>query len=89
MSKLDYYEEIIQKKVKNTSFRDFIKHIAGWYPVNFYRRNGIVSVFPETPRSPNIISTKEFSEISTELLQYGIDYDEELIFFKNYKKLFK
>ncbi len=88
MSTIPHYEKLIQEKVKNTSFRDFIKHIAWWYPVNFYKRDGIISVFPETSRSPNILSPKEFSKISSEFIEYGIDYNSEISFFENYKKLF-
>lgn len=88
MSKLERYENLIKEKVKDTSFRDFIKYIAGWYPVNFYKRDGIISVFPETSRSPNIISPKKFSDVFSELMYYGIEYDFEVSFFENYKKLF-
>lgn len=86
---ISYYEHLIQEKVKNTSFRDFIKHIAGWYPVNFYKRNEGISVFPDTSRSPYIVSPKDFSEISSEFMHYGIGYDFNTSFFENYNKLFR
>ena len=88
MSQLEHYRHLIQEKVKNTSFRDFIKRIAGWYPVNFYKRDGIISVFPETSRSPHIVSPKEFSRVSTELTEFGREYDDTRPFFENYQSLF-
>ncbi len=88
MSFLEKYQNAIQEKVKNTSFRDFIKNIAGWYPMNFYKRDGIISVFPNTPRSPNIVSPKKFSELSNDPLKYWREYDFKVSFFENYKKLF-
>ena len=88
MSQLEHYQNLIQEKVKNTSFRDFIKRIAWWYPVNFYKRDGTITVFPETPRSPHIVSPKEFSKVSTELTEYGVDYDATRSFFENYQSLF-
>lgn len=88
MSELEKYQKIIQEKVKKTSFRDFVKKIAWWYPVSFYKREGIISVFPDTPRSPHIISTKDFSEISNELMKYWYDYDFEDSFFENYRRVF-
>jgi hypothetical protein len=85
---IHYYEILIQEKAKNTSFRDFIKHIAGWCPVNLYKRNHDISVYPETARSPRAMSPKKFAEQAETLTEYGIICNTSLSFFENYQKIF-
>ena len=52
MFKITYYEKLIQEKRKKTPFREFVKEIASWNVVNIYKRNGQISRYPETARSP-------------------------------------
>jgi hypothetical protein len=88
MANISYFEQQIQERVKNTSFRDFLKNVAGWYPVNFYKRDSCISVYPETTRSPKIITPERFSEQVDTLVEYGLAYDDSLSFFENYRRLF-
>ncbi len=60
MTNLHYRQEKIQEKRKQTIFRDFVREIASWMPVNFYKINGVVSRFPDTGRQGNIVSIKDY-----------------------------
>jgi hypothetical protein len=57
---LSYRQEKIQEKRKLTSFRDYLKEIASRYPSMFYRREGIVSRYPDTLRCTKILNAIEF-----------------------------
>jgi hypothetical protein len=37
MAKLDKWENIIKDKRKTTDFRDFVKEITSWSPLNLYK----------------------------------------------------
>ena len=84
MSWIEHYQVIIQEKVKITSFRDFVKYLAGWYPVNFYRRKEGISIYPETPRSPKLVPPSRFTPPELEIWEY----DFSLSLFENYRELF-
>lgn len=88
MSNITYYEKIIQEKVKQSSFRDFLKQVASWYTVGFYKGKESISVYPETDRAPHIVSPKVFGESLDTLTGLGFSYDTSSSFFENYAKLF-
>lgn len=48
MSNLQYRQEKIQEKRKQTPWRDFVMEICSWMPVMFYNINGRISRFPKT-----------------------------------------
>ena len=51
MSKISHYEKLIQEKRKETPFRDFIREIASWETLSFYKtKDGAISRYPETSR---------------------------------------
>lgn len=61
MSNLQIRQKKIQAKRKTTPWRDFVMEIASWYPVNFYRNNGIISKYsPLQSRIQNIIQSTEY-----------------------------
>ena len=43
MSDISYYEKLIQEKRKKTPFREFVKEIASWETLSFYKNNGCIS----------------------------------------------
>jgi spermidine/putrescine-binding protein len=51
MSNLKYWQEKIKQKRKQTSWDDFIKEIASWFPIMMNKNKNLISVFPESPRS--------------------------------------
>ena len=87
MSDLKYWQDKIKEKRKNTNFRDFIKEIASFRTLAFYKNNSYVSIFPETDRVYSLISHSEFSENRDNLTKSWIVYDFSLDFFSNFKKL--
>lgn len=60
MSNLQYWEEKIKNKRKQTEFRDFIKEVASWFNVMFYKNNGLVSRYPETDRVRHLLDPKTY-----------------------------
>jgi hypothetical protein len=73
MSNLQYRQSIIQEKRKSTPWRKFVIEICSWFPIVFYKNQSFISRYPETVRSPKLISHKTFSEnrndISIQVLQ--------------------
>ena len=50
MSRLKYYQNLIQEKRKKTPFRDFVREIASWNTLNIYKNSWNISRYPETWR---------------------------------------
>ena len=50
MSKITRYEKLIQEKRKKTPFRDFVKEIASWETLSFYKNNGHISRYHSSDR---------------------------------------
>ncbi len=87
MKDLKYYEKIIQKRRKQTDFRDFLKEIASWFPIMLVKNQGMISTFPDTPRSGNVVSKEEYFEKheNTLLAEMNLEGD----FFELFKKHFR
>ena len=85
---LKYWQEKIRDKRKQTNFRDFVREIACWYPIVLNKKDGSLSRYPETNRSPLTVSIKEFSKNIDSNLNYWINYNFSINFFENFKKLF-
>jgi hypothetical protein len=47
---IHYYEKFIQEKRKKTPWREFVKEIASWTTLNFYKRDGMDCRYPPTNR---------------------------------------
>ena len=63
MPHLHKREEKIQAKRKQTHFRDFVKEIASRGALNLYRHDGLVSIYPDTPRKPkNLVTMDTYAE---------------------------
>ena len=87
MQDLKYYEKIIQEKRKQTDFRDFLKEIASWFPIMLVKNQGMISIFPDTPRSGNVVDKKQYFAEHENTLSNDITLDGD--FFENFKKHFR
>jgi len=87
MSNLKYWQNKIKEKRKDTDFRDFLKEIASWVPLNLHKKSWWLSRYPDTERIKNVVSEKEFYEQNDTFIKKGLKYDFDLNFFQNYFKL--
>lgn len=88
MPDLQYREEKMKDVKRNHNFKTFLKEIVSRYPIVIYKNHGLLSIYPDTPRSCPLVSTKEFEELRENFTDKGIDYDPALNFFENFKKLY-
>ncbi len=89
MQKLSYWQEKIQERRKETSFRAFIKDIASWQPVVFHKSDWLVSRFPKTERMPEVIKYSDYYDQDSAEYIDGIEYDHWKNIFQNYADLRK
>ena len=85
MPDLNHRKQKIQEKRKKTPWREFLKDVASWRPMTFYKNQGLTSRFPNTPRTKHIVSPKEFENIRDGLLGTFSPSSEH--FFENFSKL--
>jgi len=83
------YIKKIQDKRKQTSWDDYVIDLMSWVPMNFYKNDGHISRYPDTPRSPKIVSNSEFETLRETLLDYGREYDGSKWFFEQFGDLYK
>jgi hypothetical protein len=56
-------EEKIKQKRMKTDFRDFIKEIGSWCPINLYKIDNNICRYPDTKRRPkNLCSVSKYYE---------------------------
>lgn len=79
MSRLSYYEQLIQEKRKKTPFREFIKELGSWEVMNLYKRGGRICRYPENNRVKKLGDT--FWEDAP---SFGRDYNFTKSFFQNF-----
>ena len=87
MSNLQNWQDKIKQKRKQTSWKDFAMEVASWFPVVLGRNNWMISVFPETERSGNIVDKKQYFKDYENALS-----DENVLiwsFFDSFQNLFK
>ncbi|NUJ97744.1 hypothetical protein HGA92_03065 [Candidatus Gracilibacteria bacterium] len=53
---LQYFQEKIKEKRKNTPFREFVMEIASWDSFNFYKNQGLISSYPPSDRVINLVA---------------------------------
>ncbi|USN57712.1 MAG: hypothetical protein H6767_04965 [Candidatus Peribacteria bacterium] len=86
---LEYWKQQIITRRKQTSFRDFLKEIASWFPFAFYQRGGVITSLPKTDRINSVVlSSEEFEGSRDELQKKAKVYDFEKTFFENYRELY-
>lgn len=88
MTNLQTWEDKIKRKRWNTDYRQFIKELASWYSVVFYKNKDRFSVYSENS-GLNIVDLQEFIDLQDGFLDYWIDYDFGVDFFHNFEKVFK
>lgn len=71
------WEEKIKEKRKNTDFRVFIKEIASWFPVTFYKNNSLISRYPVNDRIKKVIKNTDYAVERDSFLKYAIDFNWE------------
>ncbi len=79
-------EEKIKERRKTTIFRDFVREICSRYPATLYKREGLISKFPDIGRV-RITDVMNF-EKWRDGLPY-LEYDQTLSLFDNIAKLYK
>lgn len=89
MRDIKYYQKVIQDKRKQSSFRDFLMDVCSWYGLSLYSNKGNISKFPDTARIKGVISNTEFEKSRDSLWDMGLDYDEKMSFFEQFKNLFQ
>mgnify|MGYP000035305033 CR=1 FL=1 len=60
MNDLKHWQDKIKEKRKQTSWKDFAMEVASWFPVVLVKNQGMISVFPATERSGNVVDKKEY-----------------------------
>lgn len=88
MHSLKKRDEKIKMKRGQTSFRDFLREIASWITLSFYKNNGFISVYPKSDRV-EVCSIKEFQENRDSLTEEWKEYDFSKDFFSNFSDVFK
>ena len=89
MADLQYRQQKLQETRAFTPFEEYVKEIYSRYPFTFYKEKGATSCYPETKRVPTLTSLQQFQQDRDWYLQYGIDYDENTSFFKQFSKLYR
>ncbi|MDR2666916.1 MAG: hypothetical protein LBB34_02255 [Holosporales bacterium] len=88
MPDLTYRQQKIQEKRKQTSFRDFVREIASWRPLQFYRNAGFISKYPTTERSPKLISSQQYEEARNTFTD-TTNIELQNNFFETFQQLFQ
>jgi hypothetical protein len=70
MPSLASRQQKIQEKRKQTSFRDCVREIASWRPLNIYNLKGTLSRYPDTPRKGNIVNNPLAIYTNTHTAEY-------------------
>jgi len=86
MSNLSYRESLIQKKRKQTPFREFIRDIASWTPLSFYKFDGVVSKFSKTERIHSVLNVSDKNSLEN-ISHNEKEYDSTVSFFNQFEEL--
>jgi hypothetical protein len=86
MQDLTYRQQKIQEKRKQTSFRDFVREICSWYPLNIYNIEGMLTRYPNTERKGNIVNDKYVSMNNELIGTYTGNFFSDLQQFYNQSK---
>jgi hypothetical protein len=87
MNDIKKWEQKMQEKRKQTPWRDFVKEICSRWPYNFYKRDGIITVYKNQMRIPHIVSAKKYNKNRDEYCKGWINYNSEISFFENFVAL--
>ena len=79
MPGLKHWQSKIQEKRKQTNFRDFLMEMASWKPYGFYKNNGHISRYADTPRTPTLVTSDVFEKHRDQAKT--LTYDHQISFF--------
>ncbi len=88
MSDLKPRQDKIKQVKKANSYKDFLQELVSRYPIVIYKNQGLLSIYPDTERVCPLVTTKAFEEQRGSYTDHGIDYDFNVGFFDNFKKLY-
>jgi hypothetical protein len=83
MQDLTYRQQKIQEKRKQTSFRDFVMEICSRLPLNFYKNQNLITIYPPHERPGNIAELKNY------LINYDNILEEQNVSNKGFPFFFK
>jgi hypothetical protein len=69
MSNLQYWQQKIQEKRKQTPFRDFVMEIASRTPLNLYKKDGFITCYSDPTRSGPLIDLKSYYAQYSDLME--------------------
>ena len=80
---LQYFQDKIKEKRKQTPFREFVMEIVSWISFNFYKNQGLISRYPVSDRVKYIVpvGTSEKNSFPKEI--------DERPFFEQFTELFR
>jgi len=62
MPTLQERQEKIQRIKKDQRIDDLVAYIASWYPLVPRKYNDMISMFPQSERMVNVVTSKNFEE---------------------------
>jgi len=89
MSNLAQRQDKFQEKMMDISFDQFIDTYASWCPLMLYKRDTMITQYPDTPRSPTIVPPDDFHPNRESFVSYGVEYNSDEDFFVQLEKLRK
>ncbi|MEI8091594.1 MAG: hypothetical protein WCG98_05195 [bacterium] len=88
MPDLKNRQDKIKQVKKGNSYKTFLQELVSRYPLVIYKNKKLLSICPDTPRACPLVSTRDFEEQRDAYADKGIDYDFDINFFENFKKLY-
>lgn len=88
MPDLQKRNTIIQAYYKNITFADFVCTIASRYPLQLYKEDGLISMYPPSSRKNNILSPEIFGSSRDDLIKQWLSYNADQWFFEQFAQLF-
>jgi hypothetical protein len=87
MQDLTYRQQKIQEKRKLTPFRDFVMEICSRLPLNFYKNQGLITIYSPNERTGNIAELNNYiANYDNVLEEKDISYLGFLPFYKSHFK---
>lgn len=89
MSDLAHRQEKFQQKMMGISFNQFLDIYSSRCPLMLYKRDGMITQYPDTSRSPVIVTPDDFHPNRESFVSYGKDYNPNVGFFAQLEDLRK
>lgn len=89
MSDLKLREEKIKAKRMQTPRKEFVKEVGSRFGTYLWKKDGLISRYPNTDRVGKVIPSKDFEANRDMLVFWGQSYDGDESFFQNFQNLYK